>query len=65
MVKADLFPIIDEFSRAGLSTCTKTAIMDRIRTKRQQKDIDLEDEIFDPILICKIKRTPTTGGGSV
>lgn len=67
MVKADLFPILDEFSRAGLSTCilSKTAIMDRIRTKRQQKDIDLEDESFDPILICKIKRTPTTGGGSV
>ena len=66
MVKADLFPILDEFSRAGLSTCilSKTAIMDRIRTnsKRQQKDIDLEDESFDPILICKIKRTPTTGG---
>lgn len=34
-------------------------------SKRQQKDIDLEDESFDPILICKIKRTPTTGGGSV
>ena len=52
MVKADLLPILDEFSRAGLSTCilSKTAILDRIRTKRQQKDIDLEDESFDPIL---------------